>query len=438
MKSVKLIFSIILAGLTVFSSSLLSATEGEVKDSFEKSFGVSATGNFSFMVYDSDVDIAVWDKNEVRIAGEIIVSGGNKEDIARLISAFKNVEAKTSNGSLELNTEFYTSQVSVKNLYNSVVLKNGGKVSVDNFKATYKLWMPASMALTLKSKYNKVNIENLTGNANFSLYDVDLNMGNFGSQGNFDMKYCKVNMGNGGVSSFNLYDTDVEGAQLGNIKVNAKYSKVILKKAGDIKVTSYDDDFVFDQLVQIDAEAKYSSFKLGSDAGSSEFDLYDSDISAKGFKSLQFSAKYSDLNAGSIGSMNIPSSYDNNYNLGTIGTLQCNESKYDQFKIEGITGSAGFPNAYDTQIAINRTGASFKEFSGKFTYGKVYLKIDPSVQFNLSFTSTYGAVNIPSDKLKVKSNSDETNSKRVFEGSTSNDAKCDIKFTTYDTNFTIE
>lgn len=437
MKSVGLIFKITLA-LTLVCTNVFSKNQNEKKDSFEKTFTVSPTGNFSLNMYDSDLEIMVWDKNEVKVLGEIIFNGGDKEDEDKLIKAFRNIEVNSSSNSLDINTEFIKSQVQIMGVSTKITLKTGDKISIEKVKTNYKIWMPATLAFSLKSKYNKVKIDNLKGDVKLNLYDVDIVMGNFGSSGNFDMKYSKANIGNGGNASFILYDTDVDAGEIGNVNIDAKYSKFIAKKTVDLNIKSYDDDFVVEQLSKIIADAKYSTFRINGDAGDSKFDLYDSDVFGKNFKSIAFSAKYSDLRVGDIGELAIPSSYDNNYYLGTVGSLSCKESKYDMFRLDGASGSVVFPSSYDADILIKNSSADFKGLSGKFTYGKVYLKLDNSQQFSLNFTSTYGNISYPKDKFKIKSLSDKTDSKHVFEGATSSNAKCNIQFTSYDTSFIIE
>ena len=437
MKSVGLIFKITLA-LTLVCTNVFSKNQNEKKDSFEKTFTVSPTGDFSLNMYDSDLEIMVWDKNEVKVFGEIIFNGGDKEDEDKLIKAFRNIEVNSSSNSLDINTEFIKSQVQVMGLSTKITLKTGDKISIEKVKTNYKVWIPANLAFSLKSKYNKIKIDNLKGDVKLNLYDVDIVMGNFGSTGNFDMKYSKANIGNGGNTTFIIYDTDIDAGELGNVKVDAKYSKVIIKKTNDLNVVSYDDDYVIGQATKIIADAKYSTFRINGDAGDSKFDLYDSDVFGKNFKSIAFSAKYSDLRVGDIGELTIPSSYDNNYYLGVVGSLTCKESKYDMFRVDGANGFLDFPNTYDADIYVKNSSADFKGLSGKFTYGKVYLKLDNSQQFSLNFSSTYGNIAFPADKFKIKSLSDKTDSKRIFEGSTASDAKCNIKFTSYDTNFTIE
>jgi len=443
MKSVGLIFKILLVVLAL--SGLKSKTNAQSETPKGNVLNASlirdlpANGELIINNYDAELEIKVWNNPKVEIKSELIVEVDSQEDLIKLAKAFAIKVVDEKKDRLSIDTKFYKSMVSMFGKKTTLELITGEKITVKKIvKASHIAYIPQSANLQIISKYNKLNIENISGNIKLNLYDVDIYMGNFGSTGNFDMKYSKANIGNGGNSTFMLYDTDIDAGELGNVKVDAKYSKLIIKKTNDLSIVSYDDDFVVGQLSKITADAKYSTFRLNGDTGDSKFELYDSDIFGKNFKSISFSAKYSDLRIGDIGELIIPSSYDNNYYLGVVGSLNCSESKYDMFRLDGANGSLDFPNTYDADILIKNTSANFKGLSGKFTYGKVYLKLDNSQQFNLNFSSTYGNITFPTDKFKIKSLSDKTDSKRIFEGSTAADAKCNIKFTSYDTNFIIE
>ena len=443
MKSVGLIFKIFLVTLIVTFLSEKNyaqntSSEGNlIKASLVRDF--SDNGEFIINNYDAEFEIKVWNNPKVEIKSELIVEVDSQEDLIKLAKAFAIKVVDEKKDRLSIDTKFYKSMVSMFGKKTTLELITGEKITIKKVvKVSHIAYIPQNTSIQVVSKYNKLDIESIKGNIKLNLYDVNLSMGNFGSTGNFDMKYSKANIGNGGNTTFIIYDTDIDAGELANVKVDAKYSKVIIKKTNDISVVSYDDDYVIGQTTKIIADAKYSTFRINGDAGDSKFDLYDSDVFGKNFKSIAFSAKYSDLRVGDIGALTIPSSYDNNFYLGVVGSLTCKESKYDMFRVDGANGFLDFPNTYDADIYVKNSSADFKGLSGKFTYGKVYLKLDNSQQFSLNFSSTYGNIAFPADKFKIKSLSDKTDSKRIFEGSTASDAKCNIKFTSYDTSFVIE
>ena len=77
------------------------------------------------------------------------------------------------------------------------------------------------------------------------------------------------------------------------------------------------------------------------------------------------------------------------------------------------------------------------EFSGNFKYGSVDLPLDPALEFRLEFSSTYGNVDFPKGKLRINDYNME-GSKNSFSGSTSENAICLIKFTSYDVDIDLD
>jgi hypothetical protein len=438
MKSAKLVYSIaILLTFLGISQNVFALLNGEKKDSFEKTYNVSLTGAFSLSGYDSDIEIFVWDKPEVKVVGEMVYSEGSKDDENKLLKAFKSIEAKTSSGSIILNTEFIKSQ-EVFFGKSTITLSNGDKISLSKVKTFFQIWMPPTMALDLKSKYNNVSIQDLKGEVNFYLYDVDVVMGNFGGVGVFDMKYSNLKAKNGGKVKLTLYDTDVEMGEVADVSIDTKYSTVAIAKGNNIKVLSYDDDFVLGVVNSIVAEAKYSSFRIDNDINDAKFEIYDTDITGKGFKSMLFTAKYSKLTATTIGTFTIPSSFDNSFYISAVNELNCNEAKYDSFEIGEIATSANFNTCFDSDIKVKGTGKKFTTFSGDFKYGKVHIGLYKDLNFKLKFESTYGDISFPKGRVKVNLNSDKSDSKWIFEGSTATETSCSINFKSYSVSFTID
>ncbi len=70
MKKIKQISKLILASLIILLSINAGFTQ-EKKESFEKSYKINSTGDFSFKCYDTDLKVNTWQKDEVKLTGEI-------------------------------------------------------------------------------------------------------------------------------------------------------------------------------------------------------------------------------------------------------------------------------------------------------------------------------------------------------------------------------
>jgi len=437
MKNVKSIFRISIVILVLISNSLY-AKVGDVSDKFEKSFKISDSDKLELSMYDSDLQINTWANSEIKLTGDIVISGGDKEDIEKLLNAFKNPEVNQGGGRIEIDTRFSEGMITVLGIYKKLKLINGDNVSITSYKANYTIWVPEKIAFKLISKYNSIKSANLLGSLDFELYNVNLDMGNFGDNSKFDMKYSTINAGKGKDARFELYDSKVYANEMNKIIVDSKYSKLNCKSVNLVVLESYNDDFDFDNLNGIDINAKYTKLNAKGNANLGKFNLYDCNIVVDNFKKIEYDSKYSEINANVVGEFSIKTSYNDTYEVKEVGDFSCLDSKYNKFQIGLVNSSINLPDTYDTQFAVNKCGSGFTSFKGEFKYGDVKLTFDPLVSINLEFESTYGDITFPKDKFKKPYTSISGDTKTQFEGSTDANAKCNIKFKTYDTKFTIE
>ena len=438
MKNVKLICKLFLLFVLLSSSATYSYSQDDKEARFESTYKLNHDGKLAFKIYDSDLKVNVWKNNEVKLTGEIIITGGKTENRDLLIAAFKEPEVKSESNALDINTQFWKNMMSV-GIFTRISLKNGEKVSVTKFKASYTLWIPENIEFALDSKYNDVEISDFTGNFNFDLYDTDIRAGDFGDNSTFNAKYSSFSIGNRKNVSFDIYDCDVTGKDLDDVKIITKYSSLTFSSVKSATIQSYDDDFDIRSISGIEATAKYSLFLLRGEMGNSSFDLYDSDVKGGSYKSLNFNAKYSELIADKIGDLNIDVIYDCTLKIVSVDKLICNESKYDDIYIGTVTKSITMPSVYDIQLNVDNLSATFLSFNGDFKYGAVTLKADPGLNYKLSCQQTYGSLNYPKERFTDKPLTYiEKNSKIEFESNTDPDAPCEINFTAYDLNFTIK
>ncbi|MCX6254424.1 MAG: hypothetical protein NTV31_08110 [Bacteroidia bacterium] len=438
MKNIKLICKIFVLLVLSYSSPAYSINQDEKKDSFEISYKLNTDGKLAFKIYDSNLKVNVWKNSEVKLAGEIIVSGGDAADRDLLIKAFKSPEVQTGINSLDINPKFWKYTNSFMGLQTKTTLLNGEKVHVDKFKASYTLWIPESIAFALDSKYNNVEIADFAGVFIFDLYDVDIRTGNFGDNCSFDAKYSTLILGNGGNASFKIYDSKITAQNLKNVDIDSKYSTWGFSSVNAMKVGSYDDDFDIKNLTGIQGKATYSSLLLGGQMGNSSLDLYDTKVKGGSYESLTYTAKYSELIADKVGNLSVSSLYNCTVKISQVENFTCDESKYNDITL-GIAGnSIKMPDTYDTKLTVIKVSQTFSSFDGNFKYGSVILNTDPALNYKLSFENTYGSINYPKERFsKMPLIYIEKNSKTQFEGSTDLNAICKISFTAYDLNFTI-
>jgi hypothetical protein len=435
MKTIRQISKILLAA-AIIATAINTSIAQERKESFEKTFKLNKTGEFTFSCYDTDLKINTWDKDEVKLAGEIIVDGGKKEDQQKLIDVFENPKISESANSLEIETNLAKNTIII-GPFKKITLVDGQTIRVDKYKAKYEVWMPKTAALNLKSKYNNIDIANITGKLTFKLYEVDLTLASF-QNGTFDMKYSSVEIGTGETARFDVYECKLEIKDIKTFSANSKYSTFNVENTEMIAIGSYEDKFRINNLVNgLTGTAKYSNFIIGSNTQKIKLDVYESDLEAKNISELEYNSKYSTVKALDIQSIICDKLYETNIYASNIGSISCAESKYDKFHFTSISKSIDFESAYETTIKIEKTLPTFESFTGIFKYGSVKLPLNSALEFNLNFKINYGDVDFPKGRVKVN-NMDKDGSKYLFDGSTSDKAKCKIKFEAYETDFNLE
>lgn len=435
MKTIKQISKIFLAAI-IIATTCNSSFAQERKESLEKSFHVSSSGDLSFSCYDTDLKVNTWQKDEVKLMGEIIIEGGDKEDQDELIEVFKNPEVSKGSNSLSIETNMASSTVIIGPFW-KMTLVNGKKINIKKFKVNYTLWIPESISFNLKSKYNNIDIATLKGDVNFELYEVDLTLASF-KNGKFNMKYSSGDFGSGENAKFDVYECEIEIKDINTCNTKTKYSEFNIGNAGSITLDSYEDEFEILNLTGgLNGQAKYSEFNIESDVEYIKIDVYESDIEVKNIKELAYTSKYSSFKALNIGSAKCESLYETEIYAANVGGFSCTESKYDEIEFESISKSLIFTSAYELDLKVQNAKPGFESFKGNFKYGSVALPLDPALEFSLKFETKYGDVDFPKNRLKItEMNFDD--SEKYFEGQTSDNPACKIEFTAYDTDFVLQ
>lgn len=444
MKNVKSIFRItgLIVALLLSISPIFANSNDEIKDRIEKTYKVSEIDKLSLNVYESDIKINTWKNSEIKITGEILISDCEKEDADKVLNAFKNPEVLQEPGKIDINLSFIESTFA----YSFIIftsyktkLSTGETVSVKSAKANYEIWIPEKMAIALVSKYNKVKTTDLAGKLDFDLYTVDLDMGNFGDNSTFNMKYSTVNLGSGTNVKFDIYDCKLYVQDLKKAMIVSKYSTIVSKSINLLVSESYTDKYTIDLLNGIDLDAKYTTLKAKGNSNLGKFTLYDCEIEVGDFTRIEYDSKYSEFTANKIGAFIIKESYTDTYRLNEVGEYSSLDSKYNKINIGKVLTSINLPETYDSELNVDMIGLGFTSFKGDFKYGTVKLITNPTLNYRLKFEKTYGEVKYPTARFTNKNMVHlEMDDKAKLEGSTDPNAKCEIEFTTYDTDFTIE
>ena len=431
-----------LAGLSIHSVSAQTTKKEQVT----KVYNIAPTEMFSLTSGRSEIEILTWDKNEIKITGDLTYKDEvNKEDIEKLLKAFKNLNVETSKNVLKLNLDLIKSSVHNINPFRksriTTTLHNGDEISLDakNIKTVYTIWIPETLTVQANVKFGKLKMASIKGNVDFSLHNSDLEMKDFGESGTFEMRFSKATMGSGGMSKFEVYNSEITTTDLKNVVIESRFSKINVAKADDVSIELYNGSCVFGKLNNITASVRFSDIHIKNKADKAKFNFDNSKLFGENFQFMEISeARFSEIKADDIGDTKIISSHNSTYHFTKVNTIACQESRFSKFTINEVVVNASFPYTHNSDINIISTSDSLNRFSGNFKFSTINLKLHPNLAYHLNYDATFGSVNIPTGKFKAKLISDKSDSKTTIHGSTSNDAKCTIDLVASNTNCKIE
>ncbi len=325
-----LIFSLV---LFIFSGNAF-ADKVELQKVIEKSFKNIRGGGLNFDSKYADLILADWDKDEISIRVEVVVSAKSKEKAEELLSCI-NPKLTETYGFVYVTTEFcrkFCKQYCKK------------KKKGYDFDIKYIIKAPADIAYALKSSYGDIAIARITGDT-----DINIRFGNLLAK---DLSFSrtqplnKIKVCYGGTDIHNCNHADLEVC----------YGSLKLKKSQLIKLDSRYSDVKIGTIGKLYGKIQYGSFKLGS------------------ANTVQLDSRYTEVDIRSV-SKRIGANI--RYGGMDIGFV---EPGFEELRIASDYG--------DVDIAFSEDACYF--FNGKSRYGSIELPnkflIDKHIKENFSET----------------------------------------------------
>lgn len=369
-----------------------------------KTVAVAADIHISMSNSSGDIEIVAGDVNSVTIKTDAKIEGKSKEDVDKVIKAIENFTFELNGNNLQIDTRFYKNMNS-NGFRSTLTLLDGEKVEIKEFEIKHVLTIPKSAWLRLDNKYSEIEMQDISGNVEFSLYSSTIHAGNFGGEAKISMKYSKAFLGDLKDVTFDLYDSDAVLKNCGDVNISSKYSKFEAEKTGNLKIDSYDDNYSVRSVPQISVVAKYSDFEFPSAVDEARLDFYDSNLKTGGLAQCSYSGKYSELIFGSIKNLDISASYDDSFKAGKVKLAKIAESKYSDYTFEE---AAGFVySGYDDNIILSALNQGEGEINVTGKYVKLNITAG-ATPYQVNFKIQYPKINIPDNvaiSQKISENS---------------------------------
>lgn len=389
--------------------------------------------------YSCDLSIENHNSNEAIFKINLIAKSSDSKNIEKLKDYFDKLDFKSSGNKLILNTNFFNKVHSINTGFVTSVkleFKDGEEIKLSEFKISAKLMIPSNMKIELKSKYSKINLEDLE-KLNLNSYDDRITAGDVKKEFTLKAKYSKLGFKNLPNSEINIYNSKLNAVSLGKCNIVSKYSKINILNCGEVSSNSYNDKYELNKTGNLHLKSKYTGYK-SEVAKSIEIDSFDSDFVIYKSDNVSISnSKYSTYKFENSGNISVGTSFDDAFKTKSQGVLSVGTSKYSEYETEsgmGIKVNTSFDDkfsvgsqtfvdvgkskyseyylsmiknyinvdGFDDVFKIIRASKDFKNFTVKGKYQKIKLNIPKSLGAKVQFDGKYGKFKYDESMFDVK------------------------------------
>ena len=393
-------FSALLINLVLAFGMDVNAQRNKVQKTFSWDYAVNGDVKFAFNNYDCDLVIHTWEKSNIEYELSVDATLRSEEDAKRLDGYIEELEFSHSAGSVEFDNKFWQSR---KNMMGkkTIDLKGEKTIRYSDFNISGELWIPVGCNLVLSSKYSGIELEDINGTASFTLYNDKLYGGNVNSKLSIEAKYSTIELKAVGDIAADLYNTDMETSEMGNLAVQSKYSKVRTGDASSVTINSYSDKYSFGNTRDIRFTDKYSDLKAEG-TRNLILDCYNSTLEIARSENVELKSKYGKYELDSVVNFHISSSYSDNFQVQSISTFNVSESKYCTYKIDFLSSQLLLKEGYSDKFFITNTDSEFKGMKVNGKYIKIEMAIADALNYRFKANLRYPKLDIDEESMDVR------------------------------------
>lgn len=350
----------------------------KVEKTYQWKYNVDEHVKFTFNNYDCDLIIHTWDKPEIGYEMSVDATLSSEEEAGKLDGFIENLEFSHSTGRVEFDNRFWTSKKVVMGR-KTITLKGEGKLRFSEFKMKGEMWIPENCLLELRSKYSEISLEDINGRLSLDLYNDKLYGGTVNSPLSIKAKYSTLEFKNVKDIEADLYNTNIETGDIGDLVVVSKYSDFRTGNTGKVNINTYNDKYSFDNTGDIKFIDKYSDLNAKI-VGHIQLDCYSSTVNLISAEDIELKSKYGKYDIEGARNLNISTAYSDNFKIGSLHSLNINESKYGAYKVNHLESSLLLKDGYSDKFFVTKTG----DFKGAKVNGK-YIDVEMALDKNLSY-----------------------------------------------------
>jgi hypothetical protein len=378
-----------------------------LEKTYRWNYQVNETVKFTFNNYDCNLIIHTWDKAEIAYAMEVNATLKTGEEAGKLDEFLEKLEFTHSNGNVEFDNRFWTNKKTVMGRQ-TITLKGGGKLVFSEFKMKGEMWIPENCILNLQSKYSEINMDDINGRLSLDLYNDKLYGGTLNSPLKITAKYSTLEFKNVQDIDADLYNTNLETGDAGDLVVVSKYSDIRTGNVGKVTIDAYNDKYSFENTGDIKFTDKYSDLNAKI-SGYIRLDCYNSTVNLISAEDVELTSKYGKYTLEGARNLNIALAYNDHFKIGTLHTLNINESKYGDYKVDHLDKSLLLKDGYSDKFFVTKTG-DLKEVKVDGKYIELEMALDKDLSYRFKANVKYPKFDINEEamnvRIKIKEGSD--------------------------------
>lgn len=325
----------------------INSSSLEFTRTINKDFPINVNGSVSLANKYGKVEVKTWDKSRVKIAVTIVVKA-KSESVAEDIFDRIKVNFTNSNDYVSAETEIEPQKSSWFDWSSS---------NNSEFQINYEVFLPATVALSLRNKYGDAFVEAMSGKTS-----VDIKYGNIRLEGVDNSLEMVLGYGNGTV------------VKAKNINADLGYGKLNISEAGDISLVSKYSKISVDKAALITGDSKYDNLSLGV------------------INRMNLQAKYGDVEVREADELNA-------------------SAKYTDFKVYKLDDKGLFELQYGG-LYVEKLAKGFSTMDLKGKYADFKINVEPGSSYVLDASTDYAGIAYPAS-LNVTYEKDKGTSQAV-------------------------
>ncbi len=340
-----------------------AAHDKEYTKVIKKYFDMNADGTLEIQNMHGDIEVNMWDKNEVKF--EITISADARSE-SKADDIFDRIEIdfSTDKNYIIAETEYSKNRKWGMTWDWPWNWEDASSPSA-KFEIDYVVHVPSQAAIKIENKFGDVSLGEIKQDAEIEMKFGNLKMEDIQGQLDLTLSHGNISYTNSKKTRINLNHASLRAKKMEDLEIESQFSQIYVDEVGDVRSESrndrYDiglakviknhgryDDFIIGTLDKADLDGKYSDFRIEKLLRNGEFEIDHGDLIirnvASNFDEINIKGDHATIDVrleGKNYSLDIDAE-NTTVSYPTEGlTVEDEFSDEDKFRLRGQLGNSG-------------------------------------------------------------------------------------------------